>query len=58
MAWLTEVLNDGGEHCRNCSTGDYPIFRALNGREIEKCPSCRDEAFDAYDWAEDSLIED
>lgn len=53
MAWLTEVLNEGGEYCRNCSTSDAPIWRTLNGREIEQCPNCGDEAFDAYDWAED-----
>jgi RNA polymerase subunit RPABC4/transcription elongation factor Spt4 len=53
MAWLTEVLNEGGEHCRNCSTSDAPIWRVLNGREIEKCPNCGDKAFDVYDWADD-----
>lgn len=51
--WLNNVVNDGGEHCRNCSTSDSPIWRVLNGREIERCPNCGDGAFDVYDFDED-----
>lgn len=51
--WLTRVVSNGGEHCRNCSTSELPIWRMLQGREIGKCPNCGDEAFDAYDFAED-----
>lgn len=50
---LTAILNEGGEHCRNCSVPEYPIWRVLQGREIERCPSCGDEAYDVYDFAED-----
>ena len=53
MSWLTDVVNEGGEHCRNCSTPESPIWRVLHGRELERCPNCGDEAFDVYDFAED-----
>lgn len=29
MAWLNEVLNAGGEYCRNCSTADLQWFAAF-----------------------------
>lgn len=51
--WLNQVINEGGEQCRNCSTPDFPMFRTLYGREIERCPNCGDEAYDAYDFDED-----
>lgn len=51
--WLTDVVNEGGEWCRNCSVPDSQIWRVLNGREIERCPNCGDEAYDAYDFDED-----
>lgn len=51
--WLNDVVNEGGEHCRNCSTDESPIWRVLKGREIERCPNCGDEAFDVYDFDED-----
>lgn len=47
------MVNESGEHCRNCSTPELPIWRALHGREIEKCPNCEDEAYDVYDFNED-----
>ena len=51
--WLSEVINDGGEYCRNCSTPDYPIWRQLYGRELEQCSECGDGGFDIYDFDED-----
>lgn len=51
--WLNTVLNENGEYCRNCSTPDFPIWRALHGREVEKCKDCGDEAYDVYDYDED-----
>lgn len=51
--WLNDVVNNGGEHCRNCSVPEFPVWRVLDGREIEKCPNCGDEAFDVYDFDED-----
>jgi len=53
VSWLTEVVNDGGEFCRNCSTPECPVWRQLYGREIEQCSECEDGAFDVYDFAED-----
>lgn len=49
MTWLIDVINAEGELCRNCLT----VWRTLSGREIEKCANCGDEAFDAYDFADD-----
>lgn len=51
--WLRDVIDEGGEWCRNCSVPEAPIWRVLNGREIEKCPNCGDGAYDVYDFAED-----
>lgn len=51
--WLNNVVNEGGEHCRNCSIPELPVWRVLNGREIERCSKCGDEAYDAYDFDED-----
>lgn len=50
---LTAILNNSGEHCRSCSTPEYPIWRVLRGREIERCPNCGDETYDVFDFAED-----
>lgn len=47
--WLDEVLSNGGEYCRNCSTDDVLVFRALIGREIDACGECGDAAFDVYE---------
>ena len=53
MSWLTEVVNDGGEFCRNCSTPECPVWRQLYGRELEQCPECEDAKLDVCDFAED-----
>lgn len=42
--WLTNVIQGGGENCRNCGQ-----WRILRDREIKECPQCGDEAFDIYD---------
>lgn len=51
--WLNDIVNEGGENCRNCSLPESPSWRALHGREIEKCPNCDDYPFDVYDWDDD-----
>ncbi len=51
MTWLSTVVDEGGENCRNCSTTDFPVWRKLEGREIEACPNCGDYAYDVYDFA-------
>ena len=46
-AWLKQVIDERGADCPNCDNS----WRALNGREIETCPNCGDEAFDIYEVA-------
>jgi hypothetical protein len=50
--WLNDVINEGGEWCRNCDV-DHRIWRVLHGREIETCANCGDGAYDVYDFDED-----
>jgi len=43
--WLRNVLDDKGAPCGNC--GQWRILK--DGREVEECPECRDEAFDIFE---------
>lgn len=44
--WLTALINEGGEFCRNCR---YQ-WRIFTNPVVETCPNpeCRDEAYDVY----------
>lgn len=46
LSWLDNVIQTGGLNCGNCNQ-----WRILQGREIERCKGCNDDAIDAYDLA-------
>lgn len=43
--WLDKIIAERGADCPACNL----CWRMLNGRELETCPHCGDDAYDVFE---------